>query len=268
MSMNLRMVHTNRIQAASHAALVHFLGSVIVAAIAAFVVFFIWFPFPYGDLSGGRKLFFLVVGVDVVCGPLLTLVLFSPKKSRRELVLDLSLVVIIQLAALAYGVFTTYQARPLFLVHEVDRFRVINLQEFQGVEVSKQLDQLPSSIKPEVLRGPIVVGTREPLDRSERTEVLLDAVSGGRDYSQRPEFYIPFDNEYRLRALKRAKPLRSFLDRFPEALPAARGFLGSSNREIDSAFIVPVLHKQEWVAILNPTGEIVGFLPGDGFAVP
>ena len=34
--------------------------------------------------------------VDLVCGPLLTLVLYNPAKPKRELVMDLSLVVVLQ----------------------------------------------------------------------------------------------------------------------------------------------------------------------------
>ena len=74
-----------RFRPALKAASWHVLCSVGVALLAAAVVFGLWYPFPYRDLSGGRELFFLVVAVDVVCGPLLTLVLFNPAKPRAEL---------------------------------------------------------------------------------------------------------------------------------------------------------------------------------------
>lgn len=40
-------------------------------------------------------LFGILAAVDLVCGPLLTFVLFNPCKSRRELVLDLGLVIVL-----------------------------------------------------------------------------------------------------------------------------------------------------------------------------
>ena len=70
-----------------------------------------------------------MVGVDVVCGPLLTLVLFNPAKSRRELRLDLSLVAVIQLAALAYGLYSISLARPVIQAFETDRFAVVSAVE-------------------------------------------------------------------------------------------------------------------------------------------
>ena len=74
----LMLTNTERTSSAIRAALFHFLGSLLVAALAAALVLRVWFPHPYDLLSGGRSLFLILVGVDVVCGPLLTLVLFNP----------------------------------------------------------------------------------------------------------------------------------------------------------------------------------------------
>ena len=81
----------------------HLLFSVLVAAMVAALVFGIWYPTPYGELAGGQGLFRLIVVVDVICGPLLTLVIYNPKKPRVELFRDIGLVVLIQLGALGYG---------------------------------------------------------------------------------------------------------------------------------------------------------------------
>lgn len=255
-------------RAAGKAALFHLLGSVLVATAAAVVVFLFWYPHPYGLLSGGLKLFLILVSVDVVCGPLLTLILFSPKKPRREMVMDMSLVVLIQVAALAYGMYTVYQARPLFLVHEVDRFRVISLPDFNGDDVSAALEQLDNSLKPRPFGGPVTVGIRDPLSREERQDVMLESIAGGRDYAQRPEFYRPYDAAYQAKVLARAKPLQSFVQRFPEVAQEAVNLVKAKGVSLENALFLPVLHKQEWVAVMDGQAHILGFLPGDGFAVP
>ena len=51
------------------AAFAHLGLSLAVAALAAALVFFVWYPYPYNEVSGGRELFFLVVAVDVVAVP-------------------------------------------------------------------------------------------------------------------------------------------------------------------------------------------------------
>lgn len=255
-------------RAASQAALFHFLGSVFVAVMAAVLVFLVWYPHPYGLLSGGLKLFLILVTVDVVCGPLLTLVLFSPRKPRREIITDMSLVILIQLSALGYGMHTVYQARPLFLVHEVDRFRVISLPDYNGEDVKQALNELSPGLRPRWSGGPKVVGIRTPKEGEKRKEVMLDVLMGGRDYSQRPEFYTPYDIDYKPKALAKAKPLQAFTDHYPAAWSEAADILKRANVPLEQARFLPVLHKQEWVAVMDAQARIIGFLPGDGFSVP
>lgn len=259
---------SRRIRLASKAALIHFLSSAIVACIGAALVFLVWYPYPYDLLSGGRKLFLILVCVDVVCGPLLTLVLFTPQKPRSELATDMALVLIIQASALIYGIHTAYEARPLFLAHEVDRFRVIAIGDYGEFDVTQSLAALPQSLKPHWLRGPVAVGMRAPRDEAERREVMLDAASGGRDYAQRPDFYIPYGTiAYQSKVLARAKPMRSFITHNPAATDLCHAVLARNGLSIDDAMFLPVMHKQEWVVMLDKSARILGFLPGEGFGV-
>lgn len=257
-----------RLRSSVKAAGFHFLGSVLVAALAAALVFLVWYPHPYGLLSGGLHLFLILISVDVVCGPLLTLVLFNPRKPRRELVTDMSLVVLIQLAALAYGLYTVHDARPLFLVHEVDRFKVITLPDYGDVDVSEAIARLDTPLRPHPFKGPVTVGLRDARDMNERQDVMLESTLGGRDYSQRPEFYVPYDEAYQTKALARAKPLNAFLEYFPDTAADAADLLKKRGVQAEDALFLPVLHKQEWIAVLDKSARILGFLPGDGFAVP
>lgn len=258
----------DRVHAAVPAAAIHFLLSCAVAALAALLVWGVWFPFPYAELSGGRELFLLVVGVDIVCGPLLTLVVFNRSKPRTELVRDLGFISLIQMAALLYGLTTVYQVRPLYLVHEVDRFRVITHADYLGVDVTKAIEALDPSMQPAVFSGPRLVGTRRAKDMIEHTEVLLESMAGGRDISQRPDFYVQYSSGYALTVTQRARPMQRFVDRFPAAAPLAADVLDDAKVRLDDALFLPVAHRQDWIAILDRQGNILGFIPGDGFAVP
>jgi hypothetical protein len=252
---------TVRYRAAVRAAAIHALCSVLVAVLAAWFVFAIWYAYPYRELSGGRELFLLVVFVDVVCGPLLTLVLFNPQKPRKELFLDLSLVALIQLAALGYGMWTVWQARPLYLVQEVDRYKVISAPDVDA----EALAALPANLKPQFWTGPQTVGIRPAKSAAEHNQVLFEAAAGGPDYGARPEFYIPYDGEAALKALKRAKPLAVFLARYPAQQAPAQELAAKKGVELDDWLYLPVLARQDWVAIIDKQGQIQGFLPGDAF---
>lgn len=232
-----------------------------VAALAAMLVFGIWYPYPYRDLAGGRELFLLIILVDVVCGPLLTFVLYNPEKPKAELLRDLSLVAIIQLAMLGYGLHVVHQARPVYLVQEVDRFKVIVLPMLDAAAV----DKLPPKLLPRWLDGPVTVAIREPKDLMEKNNVVLESAQGGRDYAERPEFYLPYEGEAALKSLKRAKPLSMFLQKQPTQEAAARELVADKRLDMAQLMYLPVVGRQDWVAVLDAQGQIQGFLKGDGF---
>ena len=255
------MLISSRYLGAIKASGLHLIGSVAVALLAAAVVFGLWYPFPYSELAGGRELFLLVIAVDVVCGPLLTLVLFNPSKPSAELWRDLGLVALIQLAALGYGLHTVWTARPLYLVLELDRFKLIAAPDLEPAAFAA----LPSALQPKWHAGPQTVGIREPNSPQEREKVMFESVQGGRDYAQRPEFYLPYAGAASLKSLERAKPLASFLEKHPEQQPKARKLAVERQTDIAQWFYLPVVARQDWIAVLDKQGQIQGFLKGDGF---
>ncbi len=259
-------VLSTRFRAAAVAAGVHFGLSVLVASAAALLVWGVWYPHPFDQLSGGRELFLLVVAVDVVCGPVLTLVVYDRLKPKTELIRDLSLIGVIQLSALGYGLWTVAEARPLFLVHEVERFRVIAKADYLGADVGGSIAALPAGMRPSLLGGPVLVGARAPKDPKTRNEVLMEALGGGRDFVQRPEYYVPYDEAYGLQATARARPLKLFLERFPSRQPELEAILDEQGLTLEAALFLPVVHRQDWIVVMNAQGRLLGFVPGDGFA--
>ena len=119
------------------AAGVHLLLSGMVAAICAALVFLLWYPGPYRKLSGGGSLFLLVTTVDVIIGPLLTFAVFNPGKGCRYLRRDLAVIACLQFAALGYGLHAVYQVRPVALVFEKDRCRVVSAANVYEPELGK-----------------------------------------------------------------------------------------------------------------------------------
>lgn len=255
------LVRSPRIAGAVRASLIHAVCSLGVALLAGALVFGLWYPFPYSEMAGGRELFMLIIAVDVVCGPLLTLVIYNPRKPRPELVRDISLIVLIQFAALGYGVLTVWEARPLFLVQEVDRFKVIAMPDIER----EALATLSPGLRPAIFSGPRLAAIREPLDEQEREKVLFASLQGGRDYAERPEFYLPYEGEAARKSLRKARPLPLFLERYPDQLDAANAMGREKGIELTQWFTLPVISRQDWVAVLDENGQVQGFLRGDGF---
>lgn len=255
------MTQHNRFLNASRAAFVHLFATVLIVLAALALVLGIWFPYPYDELSGGLRLFWLMVVANVICGPSLTVLLFNNTKSRAELWRDLGMVTFIQIFALGYGLFTLVQARPLFLALEKDRFKVIIAADIDHTA----LDALPLILQPSLLSGPIVVALREPKNTIERNNVLFESVQGGRDYAERPEFYLPYKGDNALKSLNKAKPLALFLQKQPSQLAEATKLAETKGADMSLWLYLPVIARQDWIAVLDQQGQIQGFLKGDGF---
>ena len=135
---------------------IHLGNSRCIAALAALLVFAVWDPYPYREVSGGRELFLIVTAVDVILGPLITLAIFNRSKSARELTMDLTVVACVQLAALGYGLWTVAVARPGHLVFEFDRLRVVH-----SVDIPEELlARTPPGIDAEPWHGPTPLAVR------------------------------------------------------------------------------------------------------------
>jgi hypothetical protein len=260
-SIDSRTLLEKRLRPALKFALLHFLCSISIAGLAAIVVFVFWFPYPYRELSGGRELFTLIVLVDVVCGPLLTAVLFNPTKSRRELSLDMSIVVTVQLMALFYGMWTVWQARPIYLVAEIDRFKVIHAPNLP----SDFSNQLPVQLRPNFFSKPLVIGIRSPKDEAEKQEILFSTLRGGPDYAERPEFYVPYEGDAIARPFSRARSLSIFLKRYPDLSQRASEMAIAGGAALKDLKYLPIIARQDWIAVLDSQGKILGYLKGDGF---
>jgi hypothetical protein len=104
---------------------IHFATTLVVAAAAAALIFLVWYPPPFGTMVGGLKLFILITGIDLALGPLVSLVIYDSRKSRRALVFDYTVIAILQIGALIYGIYSVSQARPAYVAFVKDRIEVI-----------------------------------------------------------------------------------------------------------------------------------------------
>lgn len=243
------------------AAVVHLLCSAGVGVVAALLVFGVWYPDPFQHLAGGQELFFLIVSIDVIVGPLLTAVVFSDKKRRAELVRDVACVVLLQLGAFTYGVWTTWTARPLYLVAEFDRFKVVSRPMLEEGYQDKAL----AVGAPGIFEGPLTVWVNRPKDPQIRAKILFETLAGGRDYGERPEFFVPYTGDAVRGLLEAARPAMSFTNRYPERLAEVEALAKKGGIRVDEMRYVPIMARQLWVAMLNPSGAIVGYVRGDGF---
>ena len=99
------------------------------------------YPSFYFNMSGGIEGLFLMFGVDVVIGPLITFLVFNPHKKRKEIISDLLIIAVMQFSALGYGFYTVYRERPwLTVVYDMGSSIVLNAREVAEDEVLSKVD--------------------------------------------------------------------------------------------------------------------------------
>ena len=111
------MMDKNTIQAKFQATGLHLLFSLLLVLVG-FALLLMWYPAWLFWSDGGIQVLWLLVSVDLILGPALTFVVYNPKKSVRERILDLSLIILIQLGAFGYGMYQAYDQRSLTLWYD------------------------------------------------------------------------------------------------------------------------------------------------------
>ena len=245
----------------ARASAIHLCLSLVIAALAALLVFAIWYPYPYREISGGRELFLIVVSVDVILGPLITLAVFDRRKPLRELRRDLGVVVLLQFLALGYGLWTVSVARPVHLVFEYDRYRVVH-----AIEIPQDLlDKTPSGLTALPWTGPSLLSLRPFRSEEERVEATMVAIKGIA-LSARPDLWQSYAAG--AESIRRqARPLADLKARFPGHAAAIDAAVASTRRSAPALAYMPMVgRKSFWTVLLDPAStEVLAFIPLDSF---
>lgn len=257
------MLMSKRFKAAGVAALLHFGGSLLVASCAAALVFGLWFPSPFDVITGGRSLFLILMAVDVVCGPVLTLVLFNPQKARNKWLLDLALIVFLQMGALVYGLSQAALARPVFIAFEGDRFRVVQAQDIDMTAIS----ETPQALRPRLFQGPQPLGVRlaQPTDADFPSSVQLSMQ--GFHPAFRPSRWLPYTQQRELVAAK-ALPLGMLKAKHAGKVATIDEMIRKSGLSDEELGYLPMVRDltTDWVAVVRRSdASIVAYLHLDGW---
>lgn len=98
----------------------HFLISLAVFILLAYLVLFDWYPGFFYTIDGGWEGMRILIGVDLILGPLLTLIVF--RTGKPGLKMDLTMIGLFQSICLVAGVYFVYSERPLYFIYYEDHF--------------------------------------------------------------------------------------------------------------------------------------------------
>ncbi len=194
---------------------IHLLICGLIAITVLAVMLFIWYPEPYFEALGGKRLLMVLLGVDVTLGPLITLIIYNERK--KKLKFDLTVIAILQISALIYGVSVLFASRPVYLAFTVDRFEVVRPKDLKVEETDKIEDERFKSLS---IFGPKLVTAAMPEDPKERERILFSALGGGSDLQAMPQHYVPYEQttEAVLKKLLKLEDLSKVRSNFKKAV--------------------------------------------------
>lgn len=241
------------------AATIHFLVTLLMAGLAAALIFLVWYPGAMATMVGGTSLFLLVIASDLVLGPLMSLVIYSSKKPRRELIIDYSVIGVVQLAALVYGVLTVAASRPAFVAFDRDRLEIVTAIEIEDEHLAQATD---AQFRSKSWLGPKLVAVVRPTDAKEKSDLLFLALAE-HDAQTLPKYYRDYATA-RAQILAKSAPLQALLENSDAAKSQIESAVAATGKAPDQLHWLLVHHRFGFgVALLDAQAVPLKYLAID-----
>jgi len=216
------------------------------------IFWFILYPAPLFRAVGGLEIFLIVLTVDVILGPCITLLIY--RKGKKGLLFDLAAIALVQIAALAYGVVTLYAGRPVYVAALGHRFDVIQASAVSPDDLLASKQSLPRW-------RPAWVGIRKPDNAKERSDMLFNSLAGI-DYGHKPQYHADLV-QMRAELLAESKPIAELRALNTTEDAAITAWLAAHGRTGDDVRYLGLKAKAEDMAVIldAKTAEVVGIAP-------
>lgn len=170
----------------------HLLGSAIVLTLTLGALYLGWYHWPGWYLADVVHVVPVLVGVDLVVGPLVTLIIANAAKSRRELSRDIAVIIAVQLIALVYGSTALWNGRPLYYAFSENCLQVIQAYDIDPQELDLARQQ-HAALAPHWYSLPRWIWAPLPKDPTERGKIISSATQGGLDVISMPRYFKSWD---------------------------------------------------------------------------
>lgn len=243
----LRQTAPARLRAAG----IHLTISSTIFAVALYLILVEWYPGFHFTVDGGWRGVRIMAGVDLVLGPMLTLIIFNPLKARKLIVFDLACIGTTQLAALVWGFYAIHSQRPVVVSFYEGAF-------LSSTEEPLKIEKYDlAGLKDLSDRRPALVFIAEPANDEEMARAAMQELMGAVPMSADPLFFRRFEENWpavKARAVDPAKRAQESAA-FAEAL---RGFLEARNAQASEFLYFPYEgHDGSCTLAFTPDGELV-----------
>lgn len=227
-------------------ALGHLIVSILFGLVAVYLVFFVWHPDPLQIAVGVTSIFVMMLAIDVILGPLLTLIVAtSPEK--KTLKFDLAVIAIVQLVAYFYGVYNIAISRPVYIAYDNGLFEL--------VQADTVIRNNTKSILPDYQKNPIWgidwVYVPKHTNLQEQEERMRLEMQEGITPAMQAHLYQPFDTAWEQISEKKypVSKLNQFntktkVDNIMKDYPMVTGYLGLKAPQIEMTVLIDDKNKK------------------------
>jgi hypothetical protein len=170
----------------------HLLSSATALLLILGALYLGWYRWPGWYLADVVHVVMVMVGVDVVLGPLLTFIIARSSKPRRELVRDIAVIVAVQLCALIYGSVSLWNGRPLYFAFSESVLQMVQAYDIDADQSALGRRQNPD-LAPHWYSLPRWIWAPLPKDQQEHDKIVASAIGGGDDVISMPRYFQRWD---------------------------------------------------------------------------
>lgn len=216
----------------------HLIFSLAILAVLLYLLTQHWYPGVFFHIDGGWDGLKIVLGCDIVLGPVLTLVVYKPHK--KNLWFDLICIFIIQMSALTAGTWIVYKERPIALVYEQDRFFSLTRSNYTFVNVPvPDLNEFPGTTPKKIFVAlPTDTTSRESLIKQYKAEEKLLRTDVA--------LYQPMTPNWHRIIESGGISVEDMLKLFPNDQPEIDSWLLNNNRTSEDTLLIPISAASTW----------------------
>jgi len=171
----------------------HLLSSATALTLILGLLYFGWYRWPGWHLTDVTTVVLVMVCVDVVLGPTLTLIVANQKKSHRELTRDIGIIVVVQLCALIYGSVSLWNGRPLYYAFSESVLQLVQAYDIDAKDAEIGRQQNPG-LAPHWYSLPRWIWAPLPENPEESQKIVAAAVTGGDDVISMPKYFKTWED--------------------------------------------------------------------------
>jgi hypothetical protein len=170
----------------------HLAASCAALALVLGTLYLGWYHWPGWYLTHVGPVVAVMAGVDVVLGPLMTLIIANPGKPGRELARDIAIIACVQVIALVYGTTQLWNGRPLYYAYSVNSMSIVQAYDLEPAS-SQAARERKEPLAPHWYSLPRWIWAPLPNDAAQANRIMASATSGGFDVTAMPDHYRPWD---------------------------------------------------------------------------